>query len=166
MKNAFYFLVTITFLSRVSFGQNGILAVDIDHLKDRNLFAIELMLLKWKCNTFRPDTVSREVWEQSFYIDEQAKELIYKIRPKSEESGIKIWTVTHHIPLLQIDSVTQKMDDNIITFHTKPGQISTNQLGQSLSKSEKVNMCIFVQSVRNLHEQLQWRIKEYQLGQE
>ncbi|MBK6937431.1 MAG: hypothetical protein IPH18_11525 [Chitinophagaceae bacterium] len=95
-------------------------------------------------------------------LDESGSMIYYKLRSYHENDTSDNWFVSHHIPLLCIDTITMNYKDSSITFFVKENRISTFQGGFRAAKNNKVSMQMKLPRVRNLSGQLLGHIRAYQ----
>lgn len=159
-------LVIVLLVPQLTRAQNEVTPKELAHLNNSNLRSIQYLLLRWQTKTFIPESMTEEQWEQSIYVDEKSAEIIYKIRPATDEPKEDRWLATHHIPIFEIDSVTNHYPDQTLVFYTAYGKVDTYLLNDPAAKNERVKMYMQLDRVRNLAGQLGEHIKTFKKSSE
>ncbi|MBL7872570.1 MAG: hypothetical protein JNM78_13215 [Cyclobacteriaceae bacterium] len=169
MKNNFSVplvsLIVVLLAPQFIRAQNKVSPKELAHLNNSNLRSIQYLLLRWQTKTFIPESMTEEQWEQSIYVDEQSAEIIYKIRPATDEPTGDRWLATHHIPIHEIDSVTNHYSDHTLVLYTPYEKIDSYLFDDPAAKNEKVSMPMQLDKVRNLAGQLWTHIQKFQRSQ-
>lgn len=127
---------------------------------ETSLVRIDDLLQKWKHITYYDD--QQEPWEQFIKVDEKDMMIYYLLRPYRENDTTNTWWISHHIPLLCIDTVTMNYKDSTLTFHTTGDKIGAFQGTFKAGNNKRVSMHMQLPKVRNLAGQLDMYIHSYQ----
>jgi hypothetical protein len=127
---------------------------------ETSLVRIDDLLQKWKHITYYDD--QQEPWEQFIKVDERDMMIYYLLRPYRENDTTNTWWISHHIPLLCIDTVTMNYKDSTLTFHTTGDKIGAFQGAFKAGNNKQVSIHMQLPKVRNLAGQLDMYIQSYQ----
>lgn len=130
-----------------------------EYIEDANLGKVQSLLQDWQYTVFYDE--SGEPWEQHTRVDEKGQMIYYQLRPFRENNTEDEWWVSHHIPVLCIDTVTMNYDDSTISFLTAGDKIGAFQGGFKVGKNKKISLHMQLPKVRNLAGQLQLYIQAY-----
>lgn len=103
-----------------------------------------------------------QLWKQYIEVDPRRLEIIYKYHKANTPDSNIVWV--YHIPLMDIDSMTERWTDTTTTFFTRSASIRHYRLPEEgrISYVNTVQCQMRAGRIRNLTERIFDKIREYQ----
>lgn len=103
---------------------------------------------------------SGQIWNQSIEVDQQQLEIVYKYRKATDSNSI--WE--YHIPVMDIDSISQNWKDTTAVIFTKSKSIQHYLLPneQDVILTDNIRCYMRVGRIRNLTQRILNNVRDYQ----